>query len=91
MADILDIHGIEGTFTQAEVMNSIQQVGFTAAIIPYHAIDGWAAIQVQVVVVFKIIQIKIPKIHLLLPILLLIPIFSILAKKHSSPRKNIIN
>jgi hypothetical protein len=39
MPDILRIYGVKITFAKAEIMNGIQNIGFTNTVVPYKAID----------------------------------------------------
>ena len=41
MPDILGIYSIEITFTETEIMDGIQDIGFTNTVVSYKAIDAW--------------------------------------------------
>lgn len=64
MLDILSVHAIQGTFSQAKVMNRVKEVGFSTSIAPYEAIDFVRKLQLALSIILKLIQLDIFQVHL---------------------------
>jgi len=64
MADILSIYRVEIALAQTEVMNSIEQVGFTNAVIAYKAIDARRKSDLCCFNIFKVNQRKRLQVHI---------------------------
>src|SRR6476661_8213901 len=54
MLNVLTVNGIKKAFTKRNIVNRIQEIGFSHSVIPYKTIKFSAKTQLRFIIIFKI-------------------------------------
>jgi hypothetical protein len=57
MPDILRIHRVKIAFTERQIVDGVENIGFSRAIVSYKAVDFITEFQLRFVIIFKVYKV----------------------------------